>query len=94
MPPAVFAREEHRDAARTLVGILTLGPDGPAGYDRAALDLLPPRLSRHEVAAGAAILLDRLIGEVAATLRLDRAETVVRLGTWIAADEFVEGPNG
>lgn len=84
----MFADPTHHAAARVVVGILAARPATPEAAEVVALQLGVDDLTTTEVAAGAAILLDRILGDVTAALRLDRAETLATLGRWVAADEF------
>lgn len=85
---AAFLEPRHHDAARIVVGLLTARPSTPTLAEEVAVGLGADALRPDEVAAGAAILLDRILGDVTAALRLDRAETLEVLGRWVAADEF------
>lgn len=83
-----FADERHRAGARVIVGILATAPPTPGETELAAHDLGASDLTSTQVAAGAAILIDRILTDVAAVMRLDRDETLGHVGRWVAADEF------
>lgn len=84
----VFADPFQHEAARVIVGILTARPATPEAAEVLAFDLGAGDLNPTEIAAGAAILVGRILDDVSATFRMDRADTVATLGRWVAADEF------
>ena len=79
-------------AAATLARATELLLDGRTGYTD---DLLPDGrldsdvgpLAAHDVAVGGAAILAKLVADVEAVLVIDRAETLSKLGRWIATQD-------
>lgn len=87
----VFDDPSHRAAARVVVGLVTAQPADARTRELLAHDLGAGEFSPHVVAAGASVLLDRIIVDVGRLLRMSRADTLEALGGWVAADEFTAG---
>lgn len=84
----VFDDPWQHEAARVIVGIVTARPPDSDAAEALAAQLGVDNLSAPEVAAGAAILLGRILDDIASTFRMDRDGTVAAVGRWVAADEF------